>query len=195
MWCLRSVTCGCGGFRLFIGARRTPFAGPLPRKFSRQVTSPVLVAVPYWSRQSEQSLLFFRDRAHTAGFQPVVRVCMEKGWGDTPTTLPSLPFHHAASTGSLRTPLVIGINETTTFVQSQLAPLGPEPAFGLNEKEGARKSEPQPGTPRPLTDNGHLSSLRGTSRPQAILAHPGNLLWGHPSIEPSWHTMGLLPHC
>ena len=92
-------------------------------------------------------------------------------------------------------PLGHQLKKNDAFVQSPLAPLGPKPAFGVNEREVARKSEPQLGTPRPLTPNGHLSSLLGTPQPEAILADHGNLPWGHTSIEPPWHTMGILFLC
>ena len=40
---------------------------------------------------------------------------------------------------------------------------------GPREREGAHKSEPQQGTPRPVTPNGHLSSLLGTPPTSSLL--------------------------
>ena len=112
MWCSRCVV-GAVVFCLFIGARRTSLLRTLLRRTPLRRTPPQifayksripLVTLLFKSRQSEQSPLFFRDCAHSAGFQPIVRVCTKKKVG----TPPILPFHHAASTGSLRTPLANG---------------------------------------------------------------------------------------
>ena len=118
--------------------------------FIRQVTSPVLVTLPSWSCLSEHSTFFFhRDCAHTAGFQPAFRVCAERGCG--------LLHHSALATGP-------PTKKRRKIVQSQLAPLGPEPAF-WPKGEGGRSQ---------------------------IRASAGDSLtsdcWGHHDFQPSWHT-------